>query len=339
MMRACKRAFGLLLGLCLFLSVTAAAQAAEEETGGENAAGAAGGSYSYTVTLSAGGKGSFQVGESAESTIEISGVSYDRSESSRISLTSYMRQVVVEDERYYVKGFHLSGKEDLEGSVPRTEDAVYVVSYGIRGNVVRYVVNYQDAAGNTLAQSDEFYGNVGDKPVVAFLYIDGYQPQAYNLTKTLVENEAENVFTFVYTPIGTAPAPAPAPEEPTTEAPSEAADAPAPAPAPAPEPAPAPDDPGVVIEDEEVPQGGPEEIIDLDDPDVPLANPDGEKKDDEGGAFTIISDAVLPLANLPGVVKGVFAAGVLALLAGLFFFLFKRKKKKQKVENTQNEKE
>ena len=31
------------------------------------------------------------------------------------------------------------------------------------------------------------YGNVGDKPVVAYKYIDSYIPQAYALTKTLVE--------------------------------------------------------------------------------------------------------------------------------------------------------
>ena len=33
---------------------------------------------------------------------------------------------------------------------------------------------------------------------MAFLYIDGYQPQAYNLTKTLVNNAEENMFTFIY---------------------------------------------------------------------------------------------------------------------------------------------
>ena len=37
--------------------------------------------------------------------------------------------------------------------------------------------------------------------MVAYHYIEGYQPQAYNLTKTLSANEAENVFTFVYQPV------------------------------------------------------------------------------------------------------------------------------------------
>lgn len=35
---------------------------------------------------------------------------------------------------------------------------------------------------------------------VAYKYIDSYIPQAYALTKTLVENEKENVFTFTYKP-------------------------------------------------------------------------------------------------------------------------------------------
>lgn len=37
--------------------------------------------------------------------------------------------------------------------------------------------------------------------MVAYHYIEGYQPQAYNLIKTLSKNEAENVFTFVYEPV------------------------------------------------------------------------------------------------------------------------------------------
>ena len=37
--------------------------------------------------------------------------------------------------------------------------------------------------------------------MVAYHYIEGYQPQAYNLTKTLSKNEAETVFTFVYEPV------------------------------------------------------------------------------------------------------------------------------------------
>ena len=106
-----------------------------------------------------------------------------------------------EGSRYYVKGIRLSGRDNNTVDTPafRVEgDRDYVVAYGIRGDMTGYTVNYQDEAGNELAPSRSYYGNVGDKPVVAFLYVEGYEPMAYNLTKTLVSNEAENVFTFVY---------------------------------------------------------------------------------------------------------------------------------------------
>ena len=66
--------------------------------------------------------------------------------------------------------------------------------------MVAYTVNYEDEQGNKLAESQTFYGNVGDKPVVAYRYIEDYVPQALSLTKTLSDNEAENVFTFKYAP-------------------------------------------------------------------------------------------------------------------------------------------
>ena len=84
-----------------------------------------------------------------------------------------------------------------------TGDQEYVVAYGIKGNQVAYTINYQDANGNKLADSQTFYGNVGDKPVVAYTYIDGYTPEYRNLTKTLSANAAENVFTFNYLPYET----------------------------------------------------------------------------------------------------------------------------------------
>ena len=45
---------------------------------------------------------------------------------------------------------------------------------------------------------DSYYGNVGDEPVIAYLYIDGYIPDCYNQTGKLSSNASENVFNFVY---------------------------------------------------------------------------------------------------------------------------------------------
>lgn len=119
-----------------------------------------------------------------------------------------------DNSKYYVKGIRESGRDNntvnSSPSFPVSGDQDYVVVYGILGDSVAYTVKYQDAAGNDLAPSETYYGNVGDEPVVAYLYIEGYQPQAYNLTGTLSEDASDNIFTFVYTPVsGAAQPPAP----------------------------------------------------------------------------------------------------------------------------------
>ena len=124
-------------------------------------------------------------------------------------------------DRYFYKGLKEAGKDNyndynenpyvypVNDTVIVKKDTMYVAAYGLEATKVKYVVNYVDAQGNTMAPSKTHYGNEGDKPVVAFVYVDGYQPQAYNLTKTLVGDESQNVFTFTYTaiPQGTEPAP------------------------------------------------------------------------------------------------------------------------------------
>ena len=108
------------------------------------------------------------------------------------------------ESKYYVKDIRESGKdnaETLEEGYRVREDRDYVVTYGVLGNSVSYTVQFQTEDGTDLAPPETYYGNIGDRPVVAFLYIDGYLPQAYNLTGTLQSDPAANVFTFVYTPI------------------------------------------------------------------------------------------------------------------------------------------
>ena len=172
--------------------------------------------YFYTVTFYPGNHGSFQGTGMVTVDNSASGSSYEVSTDGgaiRISglragdvvgLDAAMEGAVElgEDSRYYVKGIRASGRDNstVDASAFRVEeDRDYVVAYGIRGDLTSYVVNYQDTQGNALAPSRTYYGNVGDRPRMAYLYIEGYQPQAYNLTKTLSKNEAENVFTFVYT--------------------------------------------------------------------------------------------------------------------------------------------
>lgn len=150
--------------------------------------------YTYKVTLSAGNKGTINGQNKIEQTNIASGS----------TVTFNLNDIQVTDDRYYVKGIRLSGRDNDEAlAAPAFTidgDADYVVAYGIKGNMVAYTVNYQDASGNSLAESQTFYGNVGDKPVVAYRYVENYIPDALALTKTLSDNESENVFTFTYTP-------------------------------------------------------------------------------------------------------------------------------------------
>ena len=150
--------------------------------------------YTYTVTLSAGNKGTIN----GRNKIEKANLS------SGSTVTFNLNDIQVTDDRYYVKGIRLSGRDNDEAlAAPAftiNGDADYVVAYGIKGNMVAYTVNYQDASGNALAESQTFYGNIGDKPVVAYRYVENYIPDALALTKTLSNNVSENVFTFTYKP-------------------------------------------------------------------------------------------------------------------------------------------
>lgn len=150
--------------------------------------------YTYKVTLSAGNKGTINGQNKIEQTNIASGS----------TVTFNLNDIQVTDDKYYVKGIRLSGRDNNETlaapSFTVDKDADYVVAYGIKGNMVAYTVNYQDASGKSLAESQTFYGNIGDKPVVAYRYIENYIPDALALTKTLSDNESENIFTFTYTP-------------------------------------------------------------------------------------------------------------------------------------------
>ena len=150
--------------------------------------------YTYKVTLSAGNKGTINGQNKIEQTDIASGS----------TVTFNLNDIQVTDDKYYVKGIRLSGRDNDEAlaapSFTVDKDTDYVVAYGIKGNMVAYTVNYQDASGKSLAESQTFYGNVGDKPVVAYRYVENYIPDALALTKTLSDNESENVFTFTYTP-------------------------------------------------------------------------------------------------------------------------------------------
>lgn len=258
--------------------------------------------YTYSVTLSAGKQGTFADG--------------DRIVREELKYGDYVNfdwrdQLTLKDDKYYAKGIRRSGEDNsnsfITDQVQVTGDEDYVVAYGVLGDMVAYTVQYLDENGNELAPSKTYYGSVGDRPVVAFQYIKGYLPQAYNLTKTLSENEADNVFPFEYAPAseirnvtvtvdgGTTVVTTPAAGTGTAQQGAAAAGGAA-----------ADENAGgnaegdtVEVEDEEVPR----DLVDLDEEEVPLAK--GELEEDsirETSVMPIVVGSLIALLAVAGIV-------------------------------------
>ena len=174
-----KRLTAALFALALILALTCPALALRDD-------------YTYTIRVYAGAQGTIN----GKSSVVFTGLRYGE------RFTFDINTVEVKNgSKYYVKGIREAGKDNSDMaqlSFAVTQDQDYVVTYGIRGEEVAYYVDYTDEYGNIIASTVTYYGNVGDKPIVAYYYIEGYQPRYYNLTKTLSSNEEENNFSFIY---------------------------------------------------------------------------------------------------------------------------------------------
>lgn len=335
--KAVAKGSALLLALCMAFSMKGNVSAQGE--------------YTYTVRLFSGAQGSIDGGQvcrmqgiavpgSSGEVYEISGLHYG----DQVTFNVQSGVAMEESSKYYVRGIRLSGEDNSTVgnlSFTVTGDQDYVVAYGIKGATVAYTVNYLDEDGNALAPSETYYGNVGDKPVVAYLYIEGYQPQAYNLGKTLVEDATQNVFSFIYAPItvdrvvnrvvNTVTVPVPAPEEPAPPQPTVQPQAPVPVQTQGPQedvPAPEETTEPVEIGENDVPTTQtPENYRDLDDENVPQGNYNGE---DRNAVQTVIEDFATPLAMMPTSAKVGIGAGIVALAGGLLWLiLFYKKREKE----------
>ncbi len=297
--------------------------------------------YTYTVRFFSGAQGTFNGGEMI--------VHKDLEPGERVTFNQ--RDVTLNDNsKYYVKGIRESGKDNnrvgKDGQVEQTrtsfeveEDRDYVVVYGLLGDAVSYTVNYLDAGGNELAPSETYYGNVGDAPVIAYLYIDGYQPQAYNMTGVLDRDASKNVFSFVYTPITagtqqpgtqptTAPTQIPAPQGTTAPAPGITSDTTGDETGEdvgdegggdAADDAAAGEDAGETAGEE---GNGPEELEQIGDEEVPLAD-----MGSDSGLAGLTDDFATRIGDLPFAAKiGICSAVLLALGVAGYFLLGRRKK-------------
>lgn len=326
-MKRLKRILCSLFSLCLALLMTLPVSAKEEE-------------YTYTIRFFSGRQGLFAGGEM----MVFEGLHYgDR-------INFYQSAVILNDNsKYYIRGIRESGKDNSDStqasSFVVTGDRDYVVAYGILGDATSYTINYIDEEGNALAPSETYYGNVGDRPVVAYLYIEGWTPEAYNITKTLEKDPSENIFNFVYTRVQEPAVPAPEPDEPDAPAVSPSPEQPGdtgnaggtddtgvtviPAPQEPDDNVPEPDEnPGVDeednplpddqdIPDDEVPTGGgPDELRDLDELDIPTSS-----------FLALAADA--RLLGIPVPVIIVLGLGIIGIA---WYFLIMRKKEKKEKE-------
>ena len=303
-----------ILAMSLLLILGLAMPAFAAETGeGANAADTGKG-YTYRVTIYAGAQGEFAGGQKVWKN------EYRAGESLSISTEDLGFQL--KNDKYYVRGFRVTGHDNDETTgVQRLQidnidtDVAYELAYGIRGAMVSYVVNYEDSNGNQLRESDTYYGMPGDKPVVSYRYIEGYVPNAYNMGKTLSEEESKNVFTFVYAK-ETKPTSTTTVIRTETQGPAATgntatgANAPGTAGNPAGTAAPGQDgdNTGVNIADNDTPLAeGPAQYVDLDENDTPLA----------AGSFGRNNTPLL-------------IGSIVALLAGIFLVLMALRRRKNR---------
>lgn len=185
----------LLLALCMGLPAAAFAAPADSDT-------------TYTIRLYGGNRGTVN----GQDMIEWTGVHYGD------TVDLGQASIAVTDGKYYAKGARPAGLDNvkdvvyvadvdangkLSGTVTVTEDADYVIAYGVLADRVEYTVRYVDAAGNELAASQKFMGDIGDTPATAAPYFENYVPNAYTATLALTGDPDQNVITFTYARLAT----------------------------------------------------------------------------------------------------------------------------------------
>lgn len=185
----------LLLALCMGLPAAAFAAPADSDT-------------TYTIRLYGGNRGTVN----GQDMVEWTGVHYGD------TIDLGQASIAVTDGKYYAKGARPAGLDNvkdvvyvadvdangkLSGTVTVTEDADYVIAYGVLADRVEYTVRYVDAAGNELAASQKFMGDIGDTPATAAPYFENYVPNAYTATLALTGDPDQNVITFTYARLAT----------------------------------------------------------------------------------------------------------------------------------------
>ena len=265
--------------------------------------------YGYTVTFYAGLQGHFGSDKDNKT------VTKECKAGEEITISLADLDFHLDNNEYYAKGLRQTGHDNDEykdinsKTITVDEDMAFEVAYGIKGGMVAYTVNYVSAkGGKVLHDSDTYYGMVGDKPVVSYKYVENYLPDAYNKGKTLSADESLNVYTFTYSYTGKSGNGGDNDDNDNNGnnnngnngnnngANNGAANANAPGGNAA------ANADGTNIADNDTPQAAPNDFVDLDDPDAPLADGSDQEDKDSG-------------SKLPFLIGGGIGALLLACIA------------------------
>ena len=273
----------------------------------------------YTVELDGGLHGTATLEAESNEFVYNTELNINQVDDSTYTITKGSEKVYtvkLNDDKYYIKGIHESGKY-LENSevyllpnLTLDQDTSLVVLYGVKGDQVYYDVEYrlEEETGTELISADRFYCNRGERVVVGAKYIDNY---TYKNTKAFagtISSSGSVKFVFTYTPVtsGTGE---------TTY------------------------DEYYVYEEGTIPGGtgggggaapvtpAPAEIIDIDEPEVPQAEPGTEEPENNqgnNGGEEIIEPEPVPTSGFWDTLmhSPLLLGGLTGSLLLLFIFLF-----------------
>ena len=193
------RVGAVLIVICMIAALALPALAADtsEDTSADTSSDTP---YSYTVRIFPGDKGT--INGKKDPIVRVVEPEYKWSSSD----FDYEKDAASDTDKYYVRGIREAGRDNnttnndlIYPAFTVNRDIDIVVAYGIKGSDVTYKINYVEYGTNKqLLEPRTYHGNIGDKPVVAYLYIDGYVPQYENVTGTLDADSTKNEWTFYY---------------------------------------------------------------------------------------------------------------------------------------------
>ena len=184
------RAAAVIIAICLVAALALPAFAADTSDRTDDP-------YTYTIRIFPGNKGTIDNGTDPVVIKEVK-AGYEWTQDDYEKYTALAE--VPENSKYKVTGIRESGKDNNTRYRAFVVDRDYdlVVCYGIPGTEIKYTVHYLEVGSNrVLHEPDEYYGNIGEKPVISYRHIENYTPQYRNLTGTL-ESGSANDWTFYY---------------------------------------------------------------------------------------------------------------------------------------------